>query len=100
MMDLSSVKKLNSDNIPRRKRFRTLVLLLSALVVFVTTYMLILPAITLDENEALEQGGIDLAVEETMAEEPAVTDYTAEVGSVLSDDGETPALKEDEGVSE
>lgn len=74
MRDSSLVKKLNSDNIPRRKRFRTLVLLLSALVVFVTTYMLILPAITLDEEEALEQGGIDLVTEENLTENTAAPD--------------------------
>ena len=46
---------------------------------FTTTYLLILPAFTLDKEEAAEQGGIDVAVEQTVdeqapaeqAEEPA-----------------------------
>ena len=34
-------------------------LALSIMVVFCTTYILILPALTLDEQEAQRQGGID-----------------------------------------
>ena len=37
-----------------------MVLALCAVIVFVTTYILILPALTLDEEEALQQGGIDV----------------------------------------
>ena len=40
---------------------RKMVLLLSCIVVFTTTYLLILPAFTLDAEEAAEQGGIDLS---------------------------------------
>ena len=43
-----------------RKR-KSVVLALSCVMVFVTTYMLILPAFTLDKEEAAEQGGIDVA---------------------------------------
>ena len=59
---------------------RSIVMTLAVLVVFVTTYVLILPAFTLDRDEAAEQGGIDIvAVEqaaETQAEEPVVEEPT------------------------
>ena len=41
---------------------KPLVLTLSVVVVFVTTYMLILPALTLDKDSAKDEGGIDLQV--------------------------------------
>ena len=40
---------------------RIALLAVAALVVFVTTYLLVLPALTLDEEEAREQGGITLS---------------------------------------
>lgn len=48
---------------------RKLIMLLSCLVVFTTTYLLILPAFTLDKEEAAEQGGIDVPAVESEAEE-------------------------------
>ena len=54
------------ENIQEQKK---LILLLSCLVVFTTTYLLILPAFTLDKEEAAEQGGIDVPAVETEAEE-------------------------------
>ncbi|MBR2752413.1 MAG: LPXTG cell wall anchor domain-containing protein [Lachnospiraceae bacterium] len=50
-----SIRKLN--------RFRTLIVTLSAIVVFVISYLLILPALTLDEKEAEKQGGIDIVTQ-------------------------------------
>ena len=45
-------------------------LIMMAIVVFVVTYLLVLPAFTLDEEEAVDQGGIDLpAVSEELAYE-------------------------------
>ena len=41
------------------KKRKAIVVALAAMVVFVTTYMLILPAVTLDEETASAQGGID-----------------------------------------
>ena len=65
------------NNIRERKK---MILALSCLVVFFTTYLLILPAFTLDKEEASEQGGIDVpGVEQSadadeIAEEPAVSE--------------------------
>ena len=42
------------------KRYRMLLLVLSAVVVFVVSYLLVLPALTLEKDEAAEQGGISL----------------------------------------
>ncbi|MBQ9708804.1 MAG: hypothetical protein IJV66_06440, partial [Firmicutes bacterium] len=42
---------------------------MSAVVVFVTTYMLILPALTLDKEEAKDQGGVDVPSVTQQAEE-------------------------------
>ena len=49
-------------------RNRKLLLSLSAIVVFVTSYMLILPAITLEQDEAQQQGGIDVPAREMVFE--------------------------------
>lgn len=54
------------ENIHKRRK---VVVALSCIVVFITTYMLILPAFTLEKDEAIGQGGIDIpAVEETTEE--------------------------------
>ena len=47
----------------RMKRWQRVVSVLSAIVVFVTTYALILPAITLDVDTASTQAGIEVASE-------------------------------------
>jgi len=49
----------------RMKRWRKVVSVLAAVVVFVTTYSLILPAVTLDTNDAAQQSGIDLGTTES-----------------------------------
>jgi len=67
---------------------RKLILLLSCLVVFTTTYLLILPAFTLDKEEAAEQGGIDMPVADA-AEEINATES-------VSEDGEEPAESKSE----
>lgn len=43
-----------------RSMTRSVIVVLAAVVVFVTTYMLILPALTLDRDTAVQQGGIDV----------------------------------------
>ena len=50
--------------IDRIGKYRTIVLSLAVVVVFITTYLLILPAFTLDKDEAEKQGGIDLPATE------------------------------------
>ena len=40
----------------KKMNFKSLVVTLAAIVVFTTTYLLILPAFTLDKEEAVEQG--------------------------------------------
>ena len=50
---------------------RQIVLTLSVVVVFVTTYLLILPAFTLEKDEAAEQGGIDVPGIESVSQDSA-----------------------------
>lgn len=74
-------------------RHRKTVTVLAALVVFVTTYALVLPAITLDSNKAEATPGIETG---TTAEEPN------EKASAPSQEGEDPVepkAKADQGES-
>ena len=48
-----------------KKSFRRLILVLSVIVAFGATYLLIMPAFTLDKEEAVREGGIDIIAEET-----------------------------------
>ena len=52
----------------RMKRWQRVVSVLAAIVVFVTTYSLVLPAITLDKETASTQAGIEVAASENEAE--------------------------------
>ena len=57
---------------------RTLVSILAGVVVFVTTYALVLPAITIDQQTAEEEPG--LALTEAVAEVPAEPETGDEAG--------------------
>lgn len=56
-------------NVVREKK--AIFIVLASLVVSITTYSMILPAFTLDEEEAKDQGGIDIEeqVEKTSAKD-------------------------------
>ena len=71
------------------RKNRPLLMTLSAAVVFITTYLLILPALTLDEQEAARQGGIDLPAQQ----EQVLEDTAAERS--LSFDGDGYAVTAD-----
>lgn len=72
-------RKINAANLIGR--YRPLIIALSAVVVFVTTYLLILPALTLDEDEAAAQGGIDVPA----AAQEAATDAAEDAGDAAED---------------
>ena len=82
-------------------KWRPLALTLSVIVVFVTTYILILPAVTLDEQAARTQGGIDLAADPVAEEQAEPSDKGgAEAGEVSAEspvdagtDADAPAAK-------
>lgn len=57
---------------------RKLVFALSVVVVFIATYLLILPAMTLDQDEAEKQGGIDITTEQAVTEEAVTAPDPAE----------------------
>ena len=72
------------------KKQRSLFLALCAMVVFVTTYLLILPALTLDENTAEDQGGIDTPA--TRLEQETVIDAKGETWEILVTYGEEAGI--------
>ena len=73
---------------------------LSCLVVFVTTYVLILPAFTLEKDTALQQGGIDVPVaEETLDTEEDAETVTTDADTAESTD-ETEEITEEIKVIE
>jgi LPXTG-motif cell wall-anchored protein len=71
------------------RRWRIVILTLAAIMIFVTTYALILPALTLGTKEASEMDGIDF-------EKTSVTDTSQPIGenaieeAVTSDDEKSP----------
>ena len=98
----------------RMKRWKRVISALSALVVFCTTYALILPAITLDKETASAQPGIEVAaneanieeagstvLEETVEEEPSFAEPAGPEETIEEDPEETadegPEYLEDEG---
>ena len=76
----------------RMKRWQRVVSVLSAIVVFVTTYALILPAITLDVDTASTQAGIEVASEN----EPDAAGTVYESAEEEADDGSS----EEEEITE
>lgn len=94
------------DNIHRKRKA---VLALSCIVVFVTTYVLILPAFTLDKTRAAGQGGIDIpsvtATSETEVPEQDGPDGTVTDASTQNSEPDeeaaekAPEIQKDSGSS-
>lgn len=78
------------NNRRKDKRWRKIVTSLAAVVVFVTTYALILPAITMDDETAEQEPGIVLVQDETAAE--------AEVVEESDDPGEFENADEEDAI--
>jgi len=74
---------------------KALVVALAALVVFVTTYMLILPAITLDEEAAENLGGIDVSAGENAADVQEAADVMENAGA--SEDADANDAQSEDG---
>ena len=78
---------------------------LMVLVVFVTTYILILPAFTLTQEKAEQQGGIDVpafetAAEEATTEEAASPDSKTDAGSEAKAEGKATSKTKAEDKAE
>ena len=71
----------------RMKKWQRVVSVLSAVVVFVTTYALVLPAITLDKETASAQPGIEVAASEANVEEHGTA-------AIMAESEEEPAYEE------
>ena len=78
--------------------WRNLVLMFSCIVVFVTTYLLIMPAFALEKEEATEQGGIDVPAASREASEENTADSGEISGKVSEKDAET--VSENDSVKE
>lgn len=78
------------NNRRKDKRWRKIVTSLAAVVVFVTTYALILPAITMDDETAKQEPGIVLVQDEAAAE--------AEVVEESDDPGEFENEDEEDAI--
>ena len=81
MKNKTNIKQLITTLLNSMKERKKWVLALSCLVVFCTTYLLILPAFTLDKEEASEQGGIDVPGVEQSADADETTEDLAKVTS-------------------
>ena len=101
---INRILRILVENIHKRRKA---VLALSCLVVFVTTYVLILPAFTLEKDKAVDQGGIDLPISEVSTEvgdedlddsdqEDEVT--TEDLDSAQTDSADVAKAAEDEDV--
>ena len=103
------------EQLKKKMNLKSLVVTLAAIVVFTTTYLLILPAFTLDKDEAMEQGGIDVVAvetaaeadqaeavpaEDTASEEPAAETDQAEATAAEGVVPEEPAASADQAVED
>ncbi len=86
------IKELIISILDAAYRQKRIVLALSCLVVFITTYALILPAFTLEKDEALKQGGIEVTSTEDVtdqneqAEQSHQAEQTTEANTVPDTD--------------
>ena len=90
------------------KRWRKIVICLAAVVVFVTTYALILPAITMDDETAEQEPGVVLIQDEAATEAATVDAESAEadvseeaiaIESEGSDEEEAIVIDSDNGAA-
>ncbi len=92
----SKVRELITALLDNMHRWRKLVVVFSCFVVFAMTYLLIVPAFTLDKEEAAEQGGIDVPVVSQEANEES----TAETVVPAEDNPEKESVNDTETESE
>ncbi|MBQ9016162.1 MAG: InlB B-repeat-containing protein [Firmicutes bacterium] len=79
---------------------RTVLLVLAAAVVFVVTYLLILPAITLEQDAARDQGGIDVpGTEQEMNAGGSDLSFEGQGYRISANAGESAGLPEDTGLT-
>ena len=74
------------------KKHKSWIFALSVIVVFCTAYVLIMPAQTLEQEEAEQQGGIDLPTAEQSVDAPdeSVSEEPQDEEEIVSDSGDKP----------
>ena len=84
-MNKKSLSQLNSRQ-KRKMRLKRLIALFSAIAVFVTTYALILPAITIDDETAENEPGLDVVqVDEETVDTEELVPPPSEPGEPVDD---------------
>ena len=82
----------------RMKRWQRVVSVMAAVVVFATTYALVLPAITLDKDTATTQAGIEIAASENESDEAGTVFESEQEDAVAEEEpeeAEEPAAEEE-----
>ena len=100
MKNKTNIKQLITTLLTSMNERKKWILALSCIVVFCTTYFLILPAFTLDKEEASEQGGIDVPGVEQSAEAEETTEDLAESSSEDIEKEETAEASSEDIVKE
>ena len=103
MRDIISTFNRMMRGAKRNRNRRTILLVLACVVVFMTTYLLILPAFTLDADKAAEQGGIDIpemSAEDASdeAEDDGIADEEEDDG-IADEEEQTADINSDKGWS-
>ncbi len=85
----------------KTKNWKVLVTIMAAIVVFATTYVLILPAVTLDEDTAAAQGGITMSDDKDVAaSSDAAEPADAEPGDADAADADADMVKPDDAEAD
>ena len=103
---IDRLKELIYALVMNMKKQRKIILVLACFVVFITTYVLILPAFTLEKDKALEQGGIDIPantvssevqdVDDSSDKEPVTTEETTATEEAVAKEETSERNKERE----
>lgn len=94
---IKDLLRMLAENIQKRRK---VVLALSCVVVFVTTYMLILPAFTLEKTKAAEQGGIDVPGITATTEDVSEDEEADVAGQADAEDAQAETGKTEDGKAE
>ena len=79
------------------RRNRKWFIMLAGVIVFVTTYALILPAITIDKDTALDEPGMEVVLQESETQPDVETEPSAETEAT---EPELPAVSLEESVGD
>ena len=85
------------------RRNRKWFIMLAGIIVFVTTYALILPAITIDKDTAIDEPGLEAVLQDeetTLGEEESTPEETEPPDETETSEPELPAVTLEETVGD